>query len=418
MLTVEAAQRRILALIPPNGGERVDLGAARDRVLAEDVASGVELPRWPGSAMDGYAVRAADVPGRLQVLETIPAGGVPTHALGAGQASRIMTGAPVPEGADAVVMVEDTADDGEHVVVRVAAQPGQHIRPRGSEVARGRVVLRRGQRISPGALGVLAALGIPSVRVFMRPRVGVLSTGDELVEPGFAPGPGQIWSSNSFALMGLVEEAGGEPVHLGNVLDRPEALAAAFRDAMGCDVVVSTGGVSVGDYDHVKDVLAGLGVAMDFWRVAMKPGKPLAFGRLGDTPVFGLPGNPVSCMVNFLQFVRPLLRKMLGDPRPFLPVVEATMTGPWQRRGGRPELVRVRLEHREGGLFATITGGQGSAHLLGMADAHGFALLDADQTRLEGRVRVQVFDPAFLAGASPDYGLASFGGEHLDVEGC
>ena len=418
MLTVEAAQARILAHVPANGVERVELGAAYGRVLAEDVVASAELPPWPGSAMDGFAVRVADVPGRLRVLETVPAGGVPTRVVGAGEATRIMTGAPVPEGAEAVVMVEDTSTEGEHVVVRVGAKPGQHVRPRGSEIARGATVLRRGQVLGPGAVGVLAALGQPSVAVSMRPRVGILSTGDEIVEPGFPLGPGQIWSSNSYALMGMVHAAGGLPVHLGNVPDRPEALHAAFAGATGCDLIVSTGGVSVGDYDHVKDVLTSLGARIDFWRVAMKPGKPLAFGLYGERPVFGLPGNPVSCMVNFLQFVRPVIRRMLGDPRPFLPVVEARMTAPWTRRPGRPELVRVRLERREGELLATVAGGQGSAHLVGMADAHGFALLDTEGTRLEGVVRVQVFDPGFLGGESPDYGLASFGGDELHVDGC
>lgn len=404
MLSIEAALARILAHVPANGEERVELSAALGRVLAEDVVAPVALPPWPGSAMDGYAVRSGDVPGRLRVLETIPAGGVPTWRVEPGTASRIMTGAPVPDGADAVVMVEDTESDGDEVLVRVNAAPGQHVRPRGSEIPLGHPVLRAGATLGPGALGVLAALGMPSVRVAMRPRVGVLSTGDEVVEPGFPLGPGQIWSSNSFALCALVAEAGGLPVHLGNVADEPEAMAAAFRRALQCDVVVSTGGVSVGDYDHVKDVLADLGLVMDFWKVAMKPGKPLAFGTVGRVPVFGLPGNPVSCMVNFLQFVRPLLRRMVGDPRPFLPVIEAHMEAPWRRRPGRPELVRVTLQRRDGRVWAKVAGGQGSAHLLGMAEAHGFALMSAEQTELDGAVRVQVFDPGFLAGATPDYG--------------
>lgn len=409
MLAIEEALARILAHVPPNGDERVELTAALGRVLAEDVVSPAELPPWPGSAMDGFAVRAADVPGELRVIETVHAGKVPHERVSAGTATRIMTGAPVPDGADAVVMVEDTEAVGDdRVRIGVAATVGQHVRPRGSEVARGAAVLRRGKVLNAGSLGVLAALGIPSVRVAMRPRVGILSTGDEIVEPGFPLGPGQIWSSNSYALAGLVVGAGATPVMLGNCPDDPAALAAAFRAALGCDLVVSTGGVSVGDADHVKDVLAGLGVAMDFWRVAMKPGKPLAFGVAGSTPVFGLPGNPVSCLVNFLQFVRPVIRTMLGDPRPFLPVIEAEMARPWRRKAGRPELVRVRLERVEGRVIASLAGGQGSAHLLGMADAHGFALMEADATELSGRVRVQVFEPEWMAGEAPDYGLATF----------
>jgi len=315
-----------------------------------------------------------------------------------------------------VVMVEDTDDGRDAVAVRVAAKPGQHVRPRGSEIARGAVVLRRGQVLGPGALGVAAAIGVPSLRVAARPRVAILSTGDEVVETGFPLGPGQIWSSNSTALAGLVLQAGGEVLALGNVRDDPAALAAAFRDALRADVIVSTGGVSVGDYDHVKAVLADLGVTMDFWRVAMKPGKPLAYGSIGGRPVFGLPGNPVSCMVNFLQFVRPVLRTMLGDPRPFLPVVTAELDAPWKRRPGRPELVRVRLEWVDGRIRARLAGAQGSAHLGAMADAHGLALLDADQAELSGTIRVQVFDPGFLAGASPDYGPMADG--HPPADSC
>lgn len=417
MLSIEGALGRILARIPPNGSERVELGAALDRILSEDVVAGVALPPWPASAMDGYAVRVADVPGRLLVLETVAAGGVPSQPLTPGCAIRIMTGAPVPDGAEAVVMVEDTAQDGEFVVIDVGAKAGHHIRPRGGEIAPGTPVLSRGRTLNPGALGVLAALGIPSVQVAVRPRVGILSTGDEIVEPGFALGPGQIWSSNSTALAGCIRAAGAVPVYLGNAPDRPDALAEAFGRALQCDLVVSTGGVSVGDYDHVKSVLAGLGVAMDFWRVAMKPGKPLAFGVLGQTPLYGLPGNPVSCMVNFLQFVRPVLRTMLGDPHPFLPVVEAEMAAHWKRRPGRPELVRVRLAREAGRIVATVAGGQGSAHLTGMADAHGFALLEADAVELVGAVRVQVFDFGWMSGATPDYGLHSFA--HWEGEvGC
>lgn len=406
---------QILSRAPPNGTERVGLDSAYGRVLAEDIHAPVELPPWPGSAMDGFAVRAADVPGVLRVLETVHAGRLPSCVVVPGTATRIMTGAAVPEGADAVVMVEDTeepdveAGASPMVRVRVGSTAGAHIRPRGSEIGRGDRVLDRGRSLTPGAIGVLAAVGVASVRVALAPRVAILSTGDEIVEPGVPLGPGQIWSSNGHALAGLVREAGGLPVQLGAVADDPEALARAFRAAMQCDLVLSTGGVSVGEADHVKAVLARLGVEMDFWRVSMKPGKPLAFGVLDGTPILGLPGNPVSCMVNFLQFVRPLIRTMLGDPRPFLPVMQAEMATPWRRRhGGRPELVRVRLTREGGRIVATPTGGQGSAHLLGMAEGHGFALLDAEARELAGVVRVQVFDPSWAAGESADYGLESF----------
>jgi molybdopterin molybdotransferase len=266
-------------------------------------------------------------------------------------------------------------------------------------VPAGVTVLHRGQAMTAGAIGVCASLGIPSVRVALRPRVGILSTGDEVVETGLPLGPGQIHSSNNHALAALVREAGGVPVDLGTVRDDPAAMAAAFREGLGlCDVLLSTGGVSVGDYDHVKGVLAELGVAMDFWKVAMKPGKPLAFGTFERRPVFGLPGNPVSCMVNFHQFVRPMLRTMLGDPNPFLPVVTATIAQARRRAPGRPEFVRVRLAREGDGFVAHVFGHQGSASVLSMADAHGYALVDADAEEVSGVVGVQVFDWSFAAG--------------------
>lgn len=403
MLTVEEALARVMARIPRNGTERVPLDAASGRVLAEPVYAQDDLPPWAGSAMDGYAVQAADVPGELEVLETVAAGKMPTQVVRAGTATRIMTGAPVPAGADAVVMVEETSMVGARVHIRSAVSVGQNIRPAGSEVARGQQVLVAGAVLGFGAIGVLAALGRPSVLVAVRPRVGLLSTGDEVVEPGFALGPGQIWSSNLHALAALCRDAGVEPVYLGNVGDNPEALGQAFRRAMLCDVVVSTGGVSVGDFDHVKDVMTELGVAIDFWRVAMKPGKPLAYGFIGERPIFGLPGNPVSCMVNFLQFVRPVLRTMMGDPNPFLPVIQAVMAAPWKRRPGRAELVRVRLSAGDAGPVATVAGVQGSAHLLGMADAHGLMLVGPDCAEVAGVVSVQVFDPGWGRGAAPAY---------------
>lgn len=403
MLTVEQALERVMQRIPSLPDERVSLERAYGRVLAEQVASGVNLPPWRASAMDGFAVRAADVPGVLRVIETVAAGKVPLHTVQPGEATRIMTGAPVPEGADAVVMVEDTEGDEAAVTVKVAAPAGQHIRGIGSELSVGAALLAPGTLLGFGAVGVLAAIGRPSVLVRARPRVGLLSTGDEVVEPGFPLGPGQIWSSNLAALAGLCLEAGAEPVYLGTVADDPAALAAAYQRALACDVVVSTGGVSVGDFDHVKAVLVGMGVGIDFWRVAMKPGKPLAYGFIGQTPVFGLPGNPVSCMVNFLQFVRPVLRVMQGDPKPYLPVLDATLSAPWRRRPGRAELVRVRLSASPSGPVATVCGVQGSAHLLAMAEAHGLMLVAPDTVEVSGTVSVQVFAPGWGASASPDY---------------
>ncbi|MBM4367366.1 MAG: molybdopterin molybdotransferase MoeA [Deltaproteobacteria bacterium] len=402
MLSVEEAVARVMAQVPPGATERVFLAEALGRVLREEVRAAAPVPRFANSAMDGYALRAADVPGTLEVLETIAAGRVGHRVVGPGQASRIMTGAPVPEGADAVVMVEDTRAEGDRVVVATSARAGQHLRPAGADVREGEVVLSPGTVLGAGAIGLLATLGWPSVRVAARPRVAILSTGDEVVEPGFALGPGQIHSSNTHALSAQVRAAGGLPVDLGTVRDDPAAIGEAFAGAASVgDLVVSTGGVSVGDFDHVK---GAIGSGMDFWKVAMKPGKPLAYGRVGGKPCFGLPGNPVSCMVNFYQFVRPVLRAMMGDPSPYLPVVDAHLSRPVKRATGRVEFLRVALSRQDGRLVAVPVGGhQGSGNVRSMAEAHGFALLDARSAVVEGHVPVQVFDWSFEAAAAPSY---------------
>lgn len=401
MLSVTEALQRVLAHTPAGGAERVPVGEALGRVLAEEVITTVDLPSWDNSAMDGFAVLAADVPGELEVIDTVAAGGVSRRTVVPGTAIRIMTGAPVPAGADTVVMVEDTEARLDRVVVKSPAIIGQHIRRRGSDVLVGETLMRPGRVLHAGALGVAAAIGLPSLKVATRPRVAILSTGDEVVEAGRPLGPGQLWSSNIRSLDALVRDAGGIPVDLGNVPDDPTQLREAFQEALRHDLVVSTGGVSVGDFDHVKPVLGSLGVSMDFWRVAMKPGKPLAFGTLGGRPVFGLPGNPVSCMVNFLQFVRPVMRKMMGDEHPFLPVVEAELEGVHRRHPHRPEFLRVRLEHVGGRIRALLAGGhQGSGNLVGMAEAHGFVLVDAATTEVTGPVKVQVFDLSFFAARS------------------
>ncbi len=404
MLSVQEALDRILPHVPPLATERVPLSQALGRVLAEAVVSTIDLPAWDNSAMDGFAVRWADLPGRLRVLETVAAGAVPQFPVEKGTATRIMTGAPVPAGADAVVMVEESEGEGEEVSFRRQPREGQHIRRKGSDLQAGTVVLQPGTVLGAGALGLAAAVGVPSLRVAVRPRVGILSTGDEVVETGFPLDHGQIWSSNSRSLAALVEQAGGVPVDLGIVRDEPAALKAAFHEGLRCDILLSTGGVSVGDFDYVKEVLQDLGVVMDFWKVWMKPGKPLAFGNIGSRPIFGLPGNPVSCMVNFLQFVRPMIRLMVGDPRPFLPVLRARLEAPIKRRPDRPELLRVALRHDGEQLWARAVGGhQGSGNLAAMAQAHGLLLADLDEVLLEDRVWVQVFDNSFLCAEEPFY---------------
>jgi molybdopterin molybdotransferase len=403
MLTVQEALSRILLEIPSNSTERIPLEQASGRVLAEPICASIDLPPWDNSAMDGYAVLAADVPGRLKVLETIGAGKVPTQKVVSGTATRLMTGAPMPAGADAVVMVEDTTLQGDEVIVSVKARVGQHIRKQGSDARQGQELLPAGRVLSPNALGLCAAVGVSRVRVWARPRVAILSTGDEIVEAGKMLAPGQIWSSNSTALSALVEQAGGIAVDLGNVPDNPEAITESFKEGSRFDLLISTGGVSVGDFDFVKGAMQDAGASLDFWKVWIKPGKPLAFGRVAGKPVFGLPGNPVSCVVNFLQFVRPVIRMMLGDPLPFLPVLKATLTAPIKRKPDRPELIRVRLSLGEAGILATVVGHQGSGNLAALAEAHGFVMVDAPVSELSGKVLVQLFDTSFLAAGVPHY---------------
>ncbi len=406
MLSIEDAIARILSRIPPNGRERLPLALAYGRVLAAPICARLDLPLWDNSAMDGYAVRAADTPGPLRVIDRILAGEAPRCPVLPGTAIRIMTGAPIPEGADAVVMQEDTtrADGSDTVEIRSAARPGQHVRAQGADLRAGSEILPAGRALNAGAIGLCAAIGLSHVTVAQRPRVAILSTGSELRAPGEALSPGQIWSSNDLALAALVEQAGAVPVHIGTVPDDLPLTRAAFADALRCGIVVSTGGVSVGEHDFVKEALALLGVEIGFWKVWMKPGKPLAFARTADDRmIFGLPGNPVSCMVNFFQFVRPLIRRMLGDPAPFLPILRATLTRPWRRRPDRPELVRVRLHVHDGDIRADVIGHQGSGNLAGMAAAHGFLLAAHDATELSGSVPVQVFDTGFLSAAGSGY---------------
>ena len=414
MLTVEEAQARILADVPLQPPERVPLAQAAGRVLAVDVISAVDVPPWDNSAMDGYAVIAGDTDEgevRLSLLEVVGAGAVAERVVTPGAAIGVMTGAPMPEGADAVVMVEDTDGAAEGAVcVRGRARPGQHIRRRGEDVASGSVVLTAGSVLSPAQVGLASSVGHTGLEVRRQPVVAILSTGDEIVAPGRPLAPGQIWSSNNASLVGLVQQAGAIPLDLGTAPDTLEATIAAIQQAIdAADVVVTTGGVSVGAYDFVKEAFEAVGGGLSFWKVRMKPGKPLAFGQVGSAPripLFGLPGNPVSCMVNFLQFVRPWLRTSLGDRAPHLPVIDAIAGDDFRDRPGRLRLIRVYLERGERGWIARSTGSQSSGVLTSMAQADGLMLvaIDAPPPSIGDPVRVQLIDGALPGSASADHG--------------
>jgi molybdopterin molybdotransferase len=405
MISVEEAQALAIGAVRPSGRERVTLAAARGRVLAESVAARVDVPPHRNSAMDGWAVRAADTaqaPVVLRVVGESAAGRVAARALAPSEAMRISTGAVVPDGADAVVMVERSApvttDEGAPAVrIEVAARAGDHIREPGEDVRRGTAVLAPGQVLDAASIALLAAVRRAVVTVSRAPEVALISTGDELRDVDEELGPGAIAESNGLMLAALVEAAGGRPRVLPIARDDRAAIAAAFRDASSADLVVTTGGVSVGAHDHVKDVLADLGATLSAWRVDMKPGKPIALARLGETPIYGLPGNPVSAMVGFHLFVRPAIRAALGCATPFdLPLVAARLAGELETRSDRRQYLRARVTVDENGaLVAAVVSRQGSHQLSGAVGANALVVLDAGAHRLAPGAEVR----ALLTGA-------------------
>ena len=315
MIPVAEARQRILADLAVIPAEQVGLNEALGRVLAEDVASRRTQPPQAVSAMDGYAVRAADVakvPASLNVIGSAPAGDPFDGSLSAGEAVRIFTGAAVPAGADAIVIQEDTERDGETVIVKESAAAGRYVRPAGLDFATGDVLLETGRVLNARDIGLAAAMNVPWLKVRRQPRVALLATGDEIVLPGEDFGPSDIVSSNTFALDGLVRASGGVPITLGIAADNEASIRALAESAKGADILVTTGGASVGEHDLVQAALGDVGLKVDFWQIAMRPGKPLIFGRLGATPMLGFPGNPVSSMVCGMLFLRPALAAMLG----------------------------------------------------------------------------------------------------------
>jgi molybdopterin molybdotransferase len=337
----------------------------------------------------------------------VAAGGAAAQRVSPGEAARIFTGAPVPPGADTVVRQEDTERDGERVRILVAAPRGESVRPAGEDVRAGDLVLASGTPIGAPEVGLLASLGRSEIAVHQRPRVAILSGGDELVEIDADVSGGRIVSSNSHALAAQCREAGAEPHYLGIARDTPEALEAVLRRGMAFDLIVSSAGVSVGDHDYVRPVLQKLGCTLSFWGVEIKPGYPLVFGRFGETGplVFGLPGNPVSAMVTFEQFVRPVLRRQLGFQKLFRPTLQVTLAETLRKKPGRLHFVRVHLERRDGAVIARSTGNQSSGVLRSMSLAQGLLVFAAEATELRAgeAALVQVLDEAFLASDDPGY---------------
>jgi molybdopterin molybdotransferase len=367
-------------------------------VIAADIHANRDLPPYDVSAMDGFAVRSEDVknvPVMLTVIEDIKAGDIPGRQVQAGQCARIMTGAPIPQGADAVVRVEDTQTLAEAGVrFNATVKPGKDIRPQGENMRDGDVVLQNGTEITPGVIGVLATVKAASVQVYSRPSVAILSTGNELEGLNEPIDPNKIPESNAYALMAQVQAQGIEPELLGIARDDPVALEKFLKLGLEYDVLLVSGGTSVGVHDYVRPTLEKLDVKMKFWRVAIRPGHPLAFGATTNTLVFGLPGNPVSSMVCFEEFVIPALRSMMGNSLLFRRTVKARLAHQVKMRPGRTEFIRVQLTQDDIGYIASSTGSQGSGILMSMAKAHGLLVvpLACDGIKAGEQVTVQLLD--------------------------
>lgn len=384
LLSVTEAQQRIAALITPIAGvEQLAIRTALGRVLAAPVISTINVPPYTNSAMDGYALRGGDLPtqgtARLRVIGRAMAGAPFAATVNAGEAVRIMTGAAMPDGADTVLMQERVQADGEHIVVNTGHKPGENVRKAGEDMAVGSTVLEPGKQLLPADLGVIASLGIAEVRVWRKLRVAFFSTGDELKSLGEPLEAGQIYDSNRYTLHGMLTRLGIELLDLGVIRDDRAAIRHAFRDAAAhADVVITSGGVSVGEADFVKETLDELG-QVDFWKIAMKPGKPLAFGKVGDAVFFGLPGNPVSVMATFYQFVQPALQKMMGMRAPAVLTLRVPCAVNLKKEVGRTEYQRGILQTgADGTLSVTTTGRQGSHVLTSMSRSNCFIILPAE----------------------------------------
>lgn len=386
MIEIGEAQQKVLEAVPVLGKERIHILEALGRVLAQDVEAVRDVPAEDNSAMDGYACRGLDVAAArpdhhvsLRLIGDAPAGKPFQGAVGPGEAVRIMTGGLIPEGSDTVVMLEDTRLEEDRVKVLRFPGQGANIRPRGEDVQTGEIVLSRGDIVRPPEVGMLAMLGHAYVYVFQRPVVAILSTGDELVDLDEPLTKGRVVCSNTYSIAAQVQECGAIPLSLGIAGDDEADLRAKISDGLRADVIITSGGVSVGKYDLVKDTLSQLGMKVKFWKVAMKPGKPLVFGTIGNKPTFGLPGNPSSAMIAFEQFVRPALLKMMGHTKLFRMLVHASLAEDFAIRSNRLHLVRCKLVETNGCMTAVTSGTQSSGALRSMVMADGLMILSPEK---------------------------------------
>ncbi|KAB2965224.1 molybdopterin molybdotransferase MoeA [Zoogloea sp.] len=399
-LSVDEARQIILSTVTPlSGWEKVAIRAALGRILAADVIAPCNVPAHDNSAMDGYAVRAEDLSAdgevSLQVVGTAFAGRGFSGIVGAGQAVRIMTGGVMPMGADTIVVQEIVRTEGSTVVVPAGIRKGQNVRRAGEDLAEGAVAIPRGKLMGPAELGLAASLGLAEVCVTRRLRVAFFSTGDELATIGRPLAPGEVYDSNRYTLHGALTRLGCELVDMGVIPDRPDELEAAFRNAAACsDVVLTTGGVSVGEADFIRELMARLG-EVSFWKIDIKPGRPMAFGKIGNTWMFGLPGNPVAVMVTYYQFVMDALLRVAGqDPLPQRPLMQAVCTSAIRKLSGRKEFLRGRLYLEDGQWQVRSASAQGSGILRSMSEANCFIVLDEHRGDVSPgeTVQVQLFD--------------------------
>jgi molybdopterin molybdotransferase len=405
MVSIEEAQRTILEQISPLETEKVSVFQGLNRVTPEDHIAPWDIPAADNSAMDGFAFsHAALSDNRLRVTGFLPAGEVRNVPVPAGEAIRIMTGAPVPPGCDTVVPIEDVEEDGDWIRL-TAVQAGTHVRKRGEDIAFGDVVIPAGSLLRPQEIGMLSAMGSTSLAVYRRARVAILATGDELLEPGSTPAPGKLINSNSYSLAAQVLDAGGDPVLLGIAADTLEATCEKIKAGLNADLLVITGGVSVGDRDCVKAAIEELGGVVTFWKVNMKPGKPLAFAMLDGKPIFALPGNPVAAMVSFELFVRPSILKAMGHRRLFRPVVRAELQEPAANRGKRPHLVRGIVSVQDDRYSVSTTGNQSSGRLSSLILGNGLMKLAPESALAAGDLaEVILLDRGFEMGCHDNGG--------------
>ena len=399
------AQKTVLEASTPLGLEKVGLLEALGRVLGEDIIAERDNPPWDNSAMDGFALRWEDIkqehaitkPVELKVIEDVPAGTVAKRTVGTGEAIRIMTGAPVPKGGDTVVKVEETESSGDAVRIFKAPERGANIRPQGEDVKKGDTIIAKGTQLRPAEAGMLAILAKSFVLVYQKPRVAILSTGDELADLDDPFDEDKIINSNSYGIAAGVQEAGGIPILLGIARDQPAALKEKIAHGLNADILVLSGGVSMGDYDFTKAVFKDLGAEMNFWKLAIRPGQPLAFGKIQGKLAFGLPGNPVSSMVTFEQLVRPAMLKMGGHRSYGRPVVQALFQEKFTKRNDRRHFLRGVLRRQNGVLTVRTTGDQGSGILTSMVKANGLIDVPEEVERLSpgDTVNVQVLSSQF-----------------------